>query len=183
MSHAVALVCSDEAEHRRRVESRSAGNRTLTWQEVVGRKFDPLDPAVGVIDTSRQSIEQASPPCKRYCRIAADRQGVSDQRIVAPIARPTIASYGDARLIGKAIAPVLLRRILPHIIAFPLAPPPEGAYFFCIRSFRLEALTDEEFAALQEVGKGLTQRIIPTEQRDVLIALRYIKRRVLVVSR
>ena len=43
--------------------------------------------------------------------------------------------------------------------------------------------TDEEFAALQEVGKGLTQRIIPTEQRDVLIALRYIKSRVLVVSR
>jgi hypothetical protein len=39
-------------------------------------------------------------------------------------------------------------------------------------------LTDEEFAALQEVGKGLTQRIIPTEQRDVLIALRYIKRSV-----
>jgi hypothetical protein len=38
-------------------------------------------------------------------------------------------------------------------------------------------LSHEEFASLQEVDKGLMQRVIPAEYRDRLISLGYITER------
>jgi hypothetical protein len=38
-------------------------------------------------------------------------------------------------------------------------------------------LSHEEFASLQEVGKGLMQRVIPARHRDRLISLGYIAER------
>ncbi len=58
----VEIVCSDAAEHRRRVETRAAdiaGHRLPTWQEVVDRDYRPWDGERIVIDTARLSVEQS----------------------------------------------------------------------------------------------------------------------------
>ena len=55
----IEVVCSDQAEHRRRVESRVAdipGLRLPTWQEVCNREYEPWDISI-VIDTAGQDIE------------------------------------------------------------------------------------------------------------------------------
>ena len=57
----VEVVCSDAAEHRRRVESRSAdmpGLELPTWDEVQARTYERWDGAHLVIDTARQSVAQ-----------------------------------------------------------------------------------------------------------------------------
>jgi hypothetical protein len=54
----VELVCSDAAEHRRRVESRG-GDRVPTWQDVVDRDYRPWDRERLVIDTARVSAPEA----------------------------------------------------------------------------------------------------------------------------
>jgi predicted kinase len=56
------IVCSDPAEHRRRVEARTAdlpGHALPTWAEVVGREYEPWEPAPIRIDTARTGVEQA----------------------------------------------------------------------------------------------------------------------------
>ncbi len=60
----VELVCSDMAEHRRRVESRTAdiaGHRLPTWSEVLARDYRPWVGERNVIDTAhfdvRHSVE------------------------------------------------------------------------------------------------------------------------------
>jgi predicted kinase len=56
----VEVVCSDPAEHRRRVETREpdiAGHRLPSWQEVVDRDYQPWDRDRLVIDTARDSVE------------------------------------------------------------------------------------------------------------------------------
>jgi predicted kinase len=58
----VEVVCSDVAEHRRRVESRSAdipGLLLPTWDEVQARAYERWDGDHLVIDTARQPVEQA----------------------------------------------------------------------------------------------------------------------------
>jgi predicted kinase len=58
----VEIVCSDEVEHRRRVETRATdiiGHRLPTWQEVVERDYRPWDVERIVIDTARLSVEQS----------------------------------------------------------------------------------------------------------------------------
>ncbi len=58
----VEIVCSDAAEHRRRVETRAAdiaGHRLPTWQQVVDRDYRPWDGERIVIDTARLSVEQS----------------------------------------------------------------------------------------------------------------------------
>ena len=58
----VEVVCSDAAEHRRRVESRSAdipGLELPTWDEVQARAYERWDGDHLVIDTARQPVEQA----------------------------------------------------------------------------------------------------------------------------
>ena len=55
----IEIVCSDQAEHRRRVESRKAdivGHQLPTWQQVCAREYEPW-PAGIVIDTARQPIK------------------------------------------------------------------------------------------------------------------------------
>ena len=63
----VELVCSDGAEHRRRVESRSTDVEGLvkpTWSEVVGRGYEPwpephlvLDSGTSTVDAMVEAIE------------------------------------------------------------------------------------------------------------------------------
>jgi len=58
----VEIVCSDEVEHRRPVETRATdimGHRLPTWQEVVERDYRPWDVERIVIDTARLSVEQS----------------------------------------------------------------------------------------------------------------------------
>jgi predicted kinase len=57
----VETVCTDAAEHRRRVESRSAdipGHRVPTWDEVEARDYQPWDRERLVVDTGRLSAEE-----------------------------------------------------------------------------------------------------------------------------
>jgi predicted kinase len=54
----IEVVCSDEAEHRRRVETRPA-MIPLTWQEVVERDYEPWTGDRIRIDTAGQQIEQS----------------------------------------------------------------------------------------------------------------------------
>jgi predicted kinase len=58
----VEITCSDAAEHRQRVETRTTtvrGLRLPTWQEVVDRDYRTWDRDRIVIDTACQTVEQA----------------------------------------------------------------------------------------------------------------------------
>jgi len=58
----VEIVCSDRAEHRRRVEQRSADVPGLTppsWQEVVARDYRPWSSAHVVVDTARLTFPES----------------------------------------------------------------------------------------------------------------------------
>ena len=58
----VEVVCSDQAEHRRRVELRVAdiaGHRVPTWQEVVQRDYRSWDRQRLGIDTARRSVSES----------------------------------------------------------------------------------------------------------------------------
>ena len=55
----IEIVCSDEAEHRRRVESRVAdiaGHQLPTWQQVCAREYEAWGAGI-VIDTAGQDVE------------------------------------------------------------------------------------------------------------------------------
>ena len=57
----IEVVCSDDAEHRRRVESRHTdipGLSLPTWQEVCEREYHPWDRARIVIDTANTSVDK-----------------------------------------------------------------------------------------------------------------------------
>ena len=54
------VVCSDAAEHRRRVETRSVdvdGLRLPTWQEVLDREYEPWGTAT-TLDTAYRTVDQ-----------------------------------------------------------------------------------------------------------------------------
>jgi len=58
----IECICSDETEHRRRVETRVtdvAGWTLPTWDEVRSRQYEPWDTGPLVIDTARSSVEEA----------------------------------------------------------------------------------------------------------------------------
>jgi predicted kinase len=58
----VEITCSDQQEHRRRVEARTAdiaGHRLPTWSEVVAREYNPWDRERIVLDTARASPEES----------------------------------------------------------------------------------------------------------------------------
>ena len=58
----VELVCSDAAEHRRRVEGRSAdlpGHRLPTWEAVTRHEFEPWDGDHLVLDTATTALAEA----------------------------------------------------------------------------------------------------------------------------
>ncbi|HEY2459656.1 MAG TPA: AAA family ATPase [Candidatus Acidoferrum sp.] len=58
----VGVICSDAAEHRRRVEGRVAdisGAPLPTWNEVMAREDDAWERERVVIDTAKCSVEEA----------------------------------------------------------------------------------------------------------------------------
>lgn len=59
----VEVVCSDPAEHRRRIETRSTdvvGLRKPTWAEVIDRDYEPWDRPRLVIDTANVGPDVAA---------------------------------------------------------------------------------------------------------------------------
>jgi predicted kinase len=57
----VEVICSDAAEHRRRVETRSTdvvGLILPTWQEVLDRDYAPWDRPRHVIDTANRTVDE-----------------------------------------------------------------------------------------------------------------------------
>jgi predicted kinase len=61
----VEIVCSDPAEHRRRVETRTvdvAGLDLPDWQAVMGREYHDWDRERLVVDTARCSVDDALEP-------------------------------------------------------------------------------------------------------------------------
>jgi len=80
----VEVTCSDLAEHRRRVETRTwhiPGLRLPTWQEVVERDYRSWDRERIVIDTAGQSAEQSVKMLRAALAAAGDakRNGVWDK--------------------------------------------------------------------------------------------------------
>lgn len=58
----IEVICSDQDEHRRRVESRASdieGLRLPSWEAVVTRDYHPWDRAHIVIDTAGQSEDDS----------------------------------------------------------------------------------------------------------------------------
>jgi len=55
----IVVVCSDAAEHRRRVETRAAGFRLVTWQDVLDREYEAWDSDHILLDTAGRSIEES----------------------------------------------------------------------------------------------------------------------------
>lgn len=57
----VEVICSDPAEHRRRVETRTAdieGHQLPTWQAVVGRYYESWDRPHVVVDTALLGVDE-----------------------------------------------------------------------------------------------------------------------------
>ena len=58
----IEVICSDAAEHKHRVETRAVeinGFELPTWDDVVGREYEPWDETHVVIDTAGQTVEQS----------------------------------------------------------------------------------------------------------------------------
>lgn len=58
----VELICTDQTEHRHRIETRKAdipGHKLPTWNEVVAREYEPWTREHLVIDTARNGREDA----------------------------------------------------------------------------------------------------------------------------
>jgi predicted kinase len=65
----VEVVCSDVAEHRRRVEQRTSDIDGLvlpTWQSVLGRDYSPWPEPHVIIDTARLTPEEAIALVERH---------------------------------------------------------------------------------------------------------------------
>ena len=58
----VELICTDQTEHRHRIETRKAdiaGHKLPSWSEVTAREYEPWTRAHMVIDTPHYSTEKA----------------------------------------------------------------------------------------------------------------------------
>ena len=66
----VEVICSDEAEHRRRVESREIDIPGLippTWAAVMARDYEPWSEPTMVVDTAQTTTAEAvACDCRRY---------------------------------------------------------------------------------------------------------------------
>ena len=77
----VEFVCSDQAEHRRRVETRTAdiaGHILPTWQEVRDREYEPWE-ADTVIDTAGQDVEASVAELSRMLESRARTDSANTQ--------------------------------------------------------------------------------------------------------
>jgi predicted kinase len=58
----IEVICSDKAEHRRRVETRTAdivGHKLPSWRDVVDRDYRKWDREHVVVDTALKSVDEA----------------------------------------------------------------------------------------------------------------------------
>lgn len=58
----IEIICSDQDEHRRRAETRATdipGLRKPSWEEIVARDYDDWGQRPIVVDTAKQSVDQA----------------------------------------------------------------------------------------------------------------------------
>ena len=55
----VQVICSDNAQHRHRIEARDPNTRASNWLEIINRDFDAVDHTTIVIDTAGQAVEQS----------------------------------------------------------------------------------------------------------------------------
>jgi len=56
----IEMICSDPALHRRRVEQRTSdveGLRLPTWEEVIGRHYEPWDQGHLVLDAAKGALD------------------------------------------------------------------------------------------------------------------------------
>ncbi len=70
----IEIVCSNAADHRNRIATRSTDIRGLqlpTWDVVVNREYEPWDTDHLVIDTAGQSVEQSQERLRVGLRTAA----------------------------------------------------------------------------------------------------------------
>ena len=77
----VEFVCSDQAEHRRRVETRTAdiaGHILPTWQEVRDREYEPWKADI-VIDTAGQDVEASVAELSRLLEARARTDSADTQ--------------------------------------------------------------------------------------------------------
>ena len=57
----IEVICSDEGEHRRRIENREAdiaGQPVLSWKDVVSRAYEPWQTGRLVIDTAGKNVAE-----------------------------------------------------------------------------------------------------------------------------
>jgi predicted kinase len=67
----IEVVCSDRAEHRRRVEARSTDIRGLklpSWEDVIRRDYEAWDRPRLVIDTAARSISETLAELRAHVR-------------------------------------------------------------------------------------------------------------------
>jgi predicted kinase len=67
----IEVICGDEVEHRRRVESRQADivdHAIPTWQDVLNLQYDPWERGHLVIDTAVVSVMQAIDAILQVCQ-------------------------------------------------------------------------------------------------------------------
>jgi predicted kinase len=67
----IEVICSDVALHRQRAEARTsdiAGLKLPTWQDIVGRHYEPWDRDHLVLDTAHDSIDRLLERVEIYLR-------------------------------------------------------------------------------------------------------------------
>lgn len=75
--HDVWVICSDEAEHRRRVETRIAdlpGHRLPTWSEIAATTFEPA-PLALLVDSAGTAVPALAASLLRRLAAANGRRG------------------------------------------------------------------------------------------------------------
>lgn len=76
----VEVICSNAAEHRRRAEARASevpGLILPTWAQIEGRNYEPWNSERVVIDTARQSADEAQAQLARNIRMWRTARGIS----------------------------------------------------------------------------------------------------------
>jgi predicted kinase len=61
-SFEIEVICSDQSEHRRRVETRLTdvqGLKKPTWEEVISREYEDWGPGPLIVDTAKQDVAQS----------------------------------------------------------------------------------------------------------------------------
>lgn len=79
----VEVICSDEAEHRRRVEARVPdleGQTLPNWNDVVRRRYEPWTRARLTVDTGRLDVDEAVARIRARLSAVAAAAKVRDRR-------------------------------------------------------------------------------------------------------